>query len=132
MPTNIAEAISAYRNMQRESGLGGLSALAPVGGATHGNARLQVSWNHAERTKGYRLQWKNAADETFEAYEDIRVGCPAAQLAELGYCPVYSTQYSLEGLEANTLYDVRVTALIGLGPSPNARLIEGATSTVRA
>ena len=26
MPTNIAEAISAYRNMQRESGLGGLSA----------------------------------------------------------------------------------------------------------
>ncbi len=26
MPTNIAEAISAYRNMQQESGLGGLSA----------------------------------------------------------------------------------------------------------
>ena len=43
MPTNIAEAISAYRNMQRESGLGGLSARDAAPGDSFAEALREAT-----------------------------------------------------------------------------------------
>ncbi len=43
MPTNMAEAIAAYRNMQRESGLGGLKAREQASGESFAEALREAT-----------------------------------------------------------------------------------------
>ena len=51
MPTNMAEAIAAYRNMQRENGLGGLKAREQASGESFAEALREATDDAIETLK---------------------------------------------------------------------------------